>query len=79
MRHLAIGEIRPSEEKDDQNKDQEQTQVEPPQDVEINEANTQLDQEEQTQEVDHPRIRKNIQKDHPVNQIIGRINEAVST
>jgi hypothetical protein len=67
---------------DDENKDQED---EPPQDEDNdqggddNDKDKEDDQEIQGQRLPHPRVHQAIQRDHPVNSILGDIHKEVTT
>jgi hypothetical protein len=65
---------------DDRNEDQDD---EPPQEEEDNDqggvANDQDKEDEQGQRPPHPRVHQAIQRDHPVNTILGDIHKGVTT
>jgi hypothetical protein len=67
---------------DDENEDQED---EPPHEEENdqggddNDQNKEDDQEAQAQRPPHPRVNQAIQRDHPVNSILGNIHKGVTT
>jgi hypothetical protein len=64
---------------DDENEDQED---EPPQEEDNDQggdANNQDKEDEQDQRLPHPRVHQAIQRDHPVNTILGDIHKGVTT
>jgi hypothetical protein len=60
----------------DENEDQED---EPPQEVDNDQGGDNNDQEVQDQRPPHPRVHQAIQRDHPVNSILGDIHKGVTT
>jgi hypothetical protein len=61
---------------DDENEDQED---EPPQEEDNDQGGDDNDKEIQGQRPPHPRVHQAIQRDHPVNSILGDIHKGVTT
>ena len=95
LRNMAIGDIRPQEPSEqektsppdqDQNEDQEQNQDQDQNEDQggINdqggdEGDDQEEDEESRPMVPHPRVHQSIQRDHPVDNILGDIEKGVTT
>jgi hypothetical protein len=75
----------PPTQNEDQAQDNEDQEDEPPQEEDNdqggddNEQYKEDDQEEQGQRLPHPRVHQAIQRDHPVNSILGDIHKGVTT
>jgi hypothetical protein len=63
-----------AQEDEDQDQDDE-----PPQEEDINQGGDEDDQEIQDQRPPHPRVHQEIQRDHPINSILGDIHKGVTT
>jgi hypothetical protein len=75
----------PQTQDEDQAQDDEDQEDEPPQEEDNNQGGDQVneekedDQEVQGQRPPHPRVHQVIQRDHPVNSILGDIHKGVTT
>jgi hypothetical protein len=61
---------------EEENEDQDD---EPPQEEDIGQGGDEDDQEIQSQRPPHPRVHQSIQRDHPINSILGDIHKGVTT
>jgi hypothetical protein len=92
LRNMSIGDVRPQESSNDQGQ-QSSTKASPPtQDddhqgdgndqggsVEQDEEERDDEQEESRNQVPHPRVHQSVQRDHPVDNILGDIAKGVTT
>jgi hypothetical protein len=62
-----------------QDNEEEDQKDEPPQEEENDQGGDDNDQEVQGQRPPHPRVHQTIQRDHPVNSILGDIHKGVTT
>jgi hypothetical protein len=71
----------PSTQEEDmaQEEEDEDQDDEPPQEEDIDQGGDEDDQEIQNQRPPHPRVHQAIQRDHPVNSILGDIHKVVTT
>jgi hypothetical protein len=75
----------PNQDEDQAQDNGEEDQEEPPQEEDndqggdANDQDKEYDQEEQGQRPPHPRVHQAIQRDHPVNSILGDIHKGVTT
>jgi hypothetical protein len=92
LRNMLIGDVRPQESSNDQgqqssNKASPSTQDDDRQEdgndqgggVEQNEEEKDDEQEESRNQVPHPRVHQSVQRDHPVDNILGDIAKGVTT
>jgi hypothetical protein len=72
----------PTQDEDEAQDDKREDQEEPPQDESIDQGEDAHDQDEEDEQVPrppHPRVHQAIQRDHPVNTILGDIQKGVTT
>jgi hypothetical protein len=69
----------PPTQDEDQAQDDENEDNKPPQEEDNDQGGDDNDQEEQGQRPPHPRVHQAIQRDHPVNSILGDIHKGVTT
>jgi hypothetical protein len=65
-----------------QDNDEEDQEDEPPQEEDNDQGGDEVDQDkkdDQDQRLSHPRVHQAIQRDHPVNSILGDIHKGVTT
>jgi hypothetical protein len=88
LRNMSIGDVYPKESDEPtnaQDNEEEYQEDEPPQEEDNgqggddNDEDKEDDQEEQSQRPPHPRVHQAIQRDHPVNSILGDIHKEVTT
>jgi hypothetical protein len=69
----------PTQEEDAQEEEDEDQDDEPPQEEDIDQGGDKYDQEIQNQRPPYPRVHQAIQRDHPINSILGDIHKGVTT